>query len=320
MSTAFYCVADARHFLGAVGLLNSLRLVGHDEPFILLDCGLTPRQRAQLAPHAELVRNPDDTPPMLLKAVAPLARPAEVMVALDADVIVTAPLTPFIDRAASGRVVTFANDNTARHFPEWGRLLGLPAPRRQPYVASGHLFLPGDLGRFLLERLEACQRRIALSDTLLGGASPADPFYYPDMDVLNAILASEIAPEQQFAADYRLAPHAPFPGVTLLDEQRLRCAYADGTEPHILHHVLRKPWLARTAANVYSVLLSRLLVGDDVELRVPLSDVPLRLRTGRLARFDRVVSDASAVVSPHVRGRLGIRPRVQSWLAVRGNA
>ena len=29
---AFYTVADARYFLGAVGMINSLRLVGHDEP------------------------------------------------------------------------------------------------------------------------------------------------------------------------------------------------------------------------------------------------------------------------------------------------
>ena len=29
---AFYCVADERYFLGLVGMLNSLRLLGHREP------------------------------------------------------------------------------------------------------------------------------------------------------------------------------------------------------------------------------------------------------------------------------------------------
>ena len=29
MNTAFYCVVNERYFLGAVGLINSLRLVGH---------------------------------------------------------------------------------------------------------------------------------------------------------------------------------------------------------------------------------------------------------------------------------------------------
>ena len=41
----FYCVADERYFLGAVGMINSLRLQGHAEPIHVLDCGLRPGQR-----------------------------------------------------------------------------------------------------------------------------------------------------------------------------------------------------------------------------------------------------------------------------------
>ena len=54
MNAAFYCVADERYFLGAVGLINSLRLVGHDEPIHLLDCGLRarPARAARLRGHA----------------------------------------------------------------------------------------------------------------------------------------------------------------------------------------------------------------------------------------------------------------------------
>jgi hypothetical protein len=51
-STAFYCVASRLYFLGAVGLVNSLRLVGHEEPVFLLDCGLTEGQRALTARYA----------------------------------------------------------------------------------------------------------------------------------------------------------------------------------------------------------------------------------------------------------------------------
>jgi hypothetical protein len=40
---AFYCVADERFFLGAVGLINSLRLVGHAEPIYLLASDSPPR-------------------------------------------------------------------------------------------------------------------------------------------------------------------------------------------------------------------------------------------------------------------------------------
>ena len=35
----FYTVADARFWLGAVALVNSLRLVGHKEPVVVLDLG-----------------------------------------------------------------------------------------------------------------------------------------------------------------------------------------------------------------------------------------------------------------------------------------
>ena len=44
-AAAFYCVADSRYFPGAVGLVNSLRLVGHREPILVLDTGLTDAQR-----------------------------------------------------------------------------------------------------------------------------------------------------------------------------------------------------------------------------------------------------------------------------------
>ncbi len=57
---AFYCVADRRYFLGAVALLNSLRRVGHHEPFYLVDAGLTEDQRRLLDSHAELLAAPSD--------------------------------------------------------------------------------------------------------------------------------------------------------------------------------------------------------------------------------------------------------------------
>ena len=59
---AFYCVADERYFLGAVGLINSLRLVGHDEPVYLLDCGLTDAQRELLAAHVDPGRATEAAP------------------------------------------------------------------------------------------------------------------------------------------------------------------------------------------------------------------------------------------------------------------
>ena len=58
---AFYCVADERYFLGAVGLINSLRLVGHDEPIFLLDCGLTAASASCSQPQVTLVAGRGET-------------------------------------------------------------------------------------------------------------------------------------------------------------------------------------------------------------------------------------------------------------------
>jgi hypothetical protein len=252
---------------------------------------------------------------MLLKAWGPLVRPVGIAAVLDADVIATRPLRELFFQAAAGKVVAFTNDQSGRRFAEWGPLLGLPVPRRQPYVASGHLFVPA-ARRGFLERYHELQLGLDRSQTLLANdelhvrVTPDDPLYYPDMDVLNALLASEVDAEHLLAVDYRLAPHAPFAGVTLVDERTLACAYADGVAPFVLHHVLRKPWLAPTAPNVYSRLLPRLLLGDDVELRLDPRDLPLRLRRGPLARADARRSHLHAIVRGTVRGRLGIRPRL----------
>ncbi len=95
--TAFYCVSSEVYFPAAVGLVNSLRLTGHDEPIFLLDCGLTPEHRALLEPHVTVVDAPDDTPPYLLKTVAPRLYPARLQVLVDVDVVVTRSLGPLFE-------------------------------------------------------------------------------------------------------------------------------------------------------------------------------------------------------------------------------
>ena len=78
VNAAFYCVADERYFLGAVGLVNSLRLVGHGEPIFLLDCGLTTSSASCSSREVTLVAGPTDAAPHVLKTIAPLRHPAEV--------------------------------------------------------------------------------------------------------------------------------------------------------------------------------------------------------------------------------------------------
>ena len=107
------------YFLGAVGLVNSLRLQGHDEPIYLLDLGLSAEQRELLAGEVTVVESPRGVEPWLAKTIAPLRHPHQTMVLIDVDMIVTRDLGELIERAGRGEVLGFEND-VERHLPEWG--------------------------------------------------------------------------------------------------------------------------------------------------------------------------------------------------------
>ena len=79
---------------------------------------------------------------------------------------------------------------------------------------------------------------------MVGEGTPEDPFYFADQDALNAILASSLVrPDEVRALSHRLAPHPPFPGVEIVDEERL-VVTGGGDGPFALHHIQRKPWLS----------------------------------------------------------------------------
>jgi hypothetical protein len=284
---AFYCVVDDRYFLGAVALLNSLRLVGHADPVLVLDCGLNADQRAVLAPHTTLVDSPTRTPPWLQKTVGPLRFPADVMVLLDADMIVTRSLSPLIEEASRGRLVAFRNP-IDRFVPEWGELLRLgPTPRR-PYLCSGAVCVDRSQGTEVLSLMEDRQKLIDFDRTYWRRNVPDYPFLFGDQDALNAIIAARIDARRVTALPQRLAATPPFEGLKLLDATTLRCSYDDGVQPHLLHQYLpSKPWLEPAHHGIYSRLLRRLLIGSDVVVRVPTGQVPSRLRTGPLAYAQR---------------------------------
>jgi hypothetical protein len=288
---AFYCVADARYFLGAVGLVNSLRLVGHEEPVRLLDCGLTETQRELLGPEVEIVTAPSDVPPWLLKTIAPLKRPAAATVLVDTDMVATRPLTELIERAAEGRVVAF-RDRQDRFFAEWGELLGLGRAERRGYVSSGLVALGGDVRKQVLGLLDSSRDAVDFERTFWRRNERDYPFLYADQDVLNAVLATTVDPERIVELDNRLAPNPPYRGLRVADEVTLRCAYRDGTEPFVVHQYVRKPWLEATYDGVYPRLLRRLLTGGDVAIRVPDDEVPTRLRAGARARAERALVNA----------------------------
>jgi len=316
-SVAFYCVANSRHFLGAVGMLNSLRMLGHHEPVHLLDCGLTPGQREVLAPHVSIVAAPREAPPYLLKTIAPLGHPAEVMVLIDADLIVTRPLTELVDEARGGRVVAF-RAGYDRFFPEWGELLGLGAVESRPYVCSALVVLGGDEGGEVLRLMDEGQAHVPPPTGLPSdphrffGTIADSPLQLADQDVLNAVLCTRPQPDRIVPLEHALAPDPPFAGVRVVDQRALKCATRDGSPPYLLHHLGAKPWLVPMRDSPYSRLLGRLLVGPGVDVRVPEGEVPVRLRSGLLAAAGRRVAG--------LEGRLRAARGPLSWrlAALRG--
>lgn len=320
-AVAFYTVADRRFFPGLVALLNSLRLVGHDQPLIVVDAGLTRGQRELLADHVWFVQAPSPAvPAVYLAQLGPAVCPADVMVLIDADIIVTRSLHELIDAAKANRVVGFIDcpGTAARHHPEWGPALGLGPVRSQPYLNAGLLVFPDSLSSRLLPPWTAGQTAIGTASTRYGKARLEDPFYFADQDVLNAVLASQFEPDDLLLLAHRLAPHPPFPGVSLVDERHLNCRYDDGNRPFLLHHVLAKPWLKATRSTVYAQLLTRLLVEPDVVVQLEPSTLPPRLRRGWAAAVDRRRAGAAVLVRTGVRHQLcrfGVRTRLRTWRA-----
>jgi hypothetical protein len=304
VSAGFYCVADERYFLGAVGLVNSLRLVGHTEPIYLLDCGLTAEQRELLACEVSLVEGPRGTPPWLLKTVAPLAHPAQTMALLDVDLVATRSLAPLVRRGAEHGLVAFRAP-IERHRPEWGELLGLGEVRRQPYASSAAMFAARADAMQVLGELAERQGAIDFERTWWRQNEPGYAFEFGDQDVFNAILSSRVSPDRLELLDARLAPTPPFTGLRIADERTLQCVDDDGAEPYLVHHHTTKPWLEATHHGVYSRLLRRLLIGDDVVVRVPESMVPLRFRRGPRAYAERKRINARERLRWHVREPLG---------------
>jgi hypothetical protein len=320
--TAFYTVADARFFPGVVALLNSLRLAGHDEPLYVVDAGLAEPQRERLAKHVTVLPAPSDEEPVLLAPTGPLQVGADVAVLIDADIVVLRSLSEVIETARAGRVTAFVNipPNDQRSFPAWGTALELGDIRPQPYLNAGLVAVPAQLQQRLLGPWVSLQRVVQWSGTRYGGARMDDPFYFADQDVLNALLASRFDLDEVRMLEYRLAPHPPFRGVRLVDPRAMVCRYDDGAAPYLLHHTMHKPWLRATRTTVYSRLLTRLLLTDDVEIPMRPEELPLRLREGRKAalarRADHVVVTGRAAARRQL-GRFGIRTRIAAARARR---
>ncbi|MFN8024873.1 MAG: hypothetical protein U0W40_00520 [Acidimicrobiia bacterium] len=125
-----YCTVAGALLPGLVALVNSLRLTGHHEPVHVLDLGLTGAQRATLARECTFADPPDGPPrhPWLFEPCACAGVDAEVVVYVDADVIVVRPLDDLVALAADGGVVAFPDEQEDRWFAEWDAVFELLGP------------------------------------------------------------------------------------------------------------------------------------------------------------------------------------------------
>lgn len=307
-SVSFFTIGNAAYFPGIVGLLNSLRLLGHGQQLFILDHGFTEAQRQALLPHCTLLRAPDSyvTNSALFKPFAHLVDPDGVVVTIDSDVLLTRSLEEIVAQAAEGCIVAYPDPEDDRVFAEWEEVFELPAaPRQQAYVCSHFVAFstrhwPDLLGQWW----EACQRiythpTIAEVGTQYPGATTQ-----ADQDALNALLMTRVPSEALLLLPPEERPHSPFlPRVEIVDAQTLACRF-EGHATTMLHADGNpKPWRrqawVRVRDDAYVRLLKRLLHGDDVAMRWPASeslppwlrrgvvgDVPLRL-LGRVNSIPR---------------------------------
>lgn len=281
-ATRFCTIADSSHYLGLVALVNSLRLQGHRDEITVLDVGLTAAERAELAPHCDVVDPPvPGRHPWLLAPHACLALPADVVVSIDADVIVTAPLDDLLALARVGQVCAFPDRLADRWFPEWEGAFALPAPpRHQAYVNTAFLAFST---RALPDLLPAWAARCDAVDATPSATTLVefdDPLALPDQDALNALLMSVVAPERLSVqpADAAAQGARQLRETRVRDERTLECSRA-GTRTTLLHsYGAPKPWQPQPRHHVrpsaYLRCLRRLVVADDVALQSAVPRTP----------------------------------------------
>lgn len=293
----FCTIADSAHYVGLVALVNSLRLHGHDDPITVLDVGLTDAERAELAPHCDVVDPPGPgRHAWLLAPHACLARPATVVVSVDADVIVTAPLDAILARARDGKICAFPDPLRTRWFGEWEHEFALPGPpRRQPYVNTGFVAFSTRAFPELLGEWAARCDAVSVVPTTAPPLDLGDPLALADQDSFNALLMSVVPAERLSVQPRAEAVQGPWALTqTHVDDLRTLACSLDGTPITLLHSFgSPKPWHAQPGrylrASAYLLCLRRLLVGDDVALRSEVRRVPW--------------------LAPGLRGELALRSR-----------
>ena len=132
-------------------------------------------------------------------------------------------------------------------------------------------------------------RRPPAPGRLSSGPSPAKPAPITPSSTASRTSSTRSSPRDRRGSHrHARRPARAEPAVQaaceIADEGTLRCVHRDGSEPFVLHQFVRKPWLEPMYHGIYSRLLLRLLLADDVAIAVGADAVPLRMRPGARAR------------------------------------
>ena len=260
-------------------------------------------------------------PALFLKDIGMRARPADVMIYLDADVLCVRALDPVIAEAARGQIVVFEDrlalfENERSGSPPviykaWQARLSLERLRARPYANAGMMILPNKIGLKLLGELKDAQRHVDDDETFVGKTDiprPSDPFYYGDQDLLNAFLADARYFDSTTTFPHENALSPPYPEL-VVGREGVTCAPASPGvgPPFLLHQILSKPWLKRMNVDIYYQLLVRAVNLPEGPMRLEDNAIPSFLRPDAEGESARRRRARIAMLEARVRGRLGIR-------------
>jgi hypothetical protein len=289
-SATFYTVCSSKYFVGLVGLLNSLRLVGHTERVVVLDCGLNEEQKSLIRGHCELMVPPPERARNVAIFKAFMLQndrtETEIAIMIDSDVIVTRRLDDKIAAARAGKICVFTDPESDRWFPDWATIFPMQAAlRRETYATATLIVISTRHWPHLFDRWWAYCERLINEDSYQEGRPNQNPVAQIDQDALNALLMSEVPAGSVYRPSIHELVQSPFQRATVIDAETLECVY-EHTRTSLLHWPGRsKPfmaWARFDAGNAQVVLLRRLLMAKDVAIKIPDHYLPLRLRSGGL--------------------------------------
>jgi hypothetical protein len=314
----FCAIVDSVYFVGAVALVNSLRLTGHTGEIAFLDVGLDEGQRAFLGKEATVHDGPIASGwlSVFAKPMLGLLNPDRVVVLLDNDLMITGSLEPLVRAAEDGAIAVIKDTDPTRWFAEWEQLFSLQQPLRRGFYANGScIALSTGRWRGFLERWYELGESIAAARAsrpflLRQQEAVSDPVGFNEQDTLNALLMSEV-PESAL----RYWAHSLTPNwderhdVRVTDSRELLCE-ARGQACLFLHCSGQpKPWQARgwlrSRFRAFNCLLTCVLAERGAPLPLPPEQIPPWLRPGIRGRL---LEHSGAAVARMAYGSLSIVP------------